>query len=120
MDLTDSPQYGSMRYSNLSASVTSENRITEWFFVRARYLHSTRLPMSERVTRIDRDMLSASTGVYLMNHRLCIALVFMDILNNYPSVNNTAYANFMETVRTTNMNRCALLSLRYVFNSSER
>lgn len=120
MDLTESPYYGSMRYSNLTASVSSENRITEWLFVRARYRHSTRLPMSGRGTRIDRDLLNAAAGVYLMDHRLCIALVFRDILNNFPSVTTTAYTNFLETVHTTNMNRYMLLSLRYVFNSSER
>ena len=120
MSLTDSPYYGASRYSNLSASVSSDNRITEWLFVRARYWHSTRFPMSERVTRVDRDMLNVSTGVYLMDHKLCIALVFRDILNNFPSISTSAYANYLETVRTTNLNRYMLLSIRYNFNSSEK
>ena len=120
MSLTDSPYYGASRYSNLSASVSSDNRITEWLFVRARYWHSTRFPMSERVSRVDRDMLNVSTGVYLMDHRLCIALVFRDILNNFPSISTSAYANYLETVRTTNLNRYMLLSIRYNFNSSEK
>ena len=118
--MTDSPYYGASRYSNLSASVSSDNRITEWLFVRARYWHSTRFPMSERVTRVDRDMLNVSTGVYLMDHKLCIALVFRDILNNFPSISTSAYANYLETVRTTNLNRYMLLSIRYNFNSSEK
>ena len=75
--------------------------------------------MNGKVTRLDRDLLNALAGVYLMDHRLCVALVFQDILNNYPSVSTSAYADYLETVRTTNMNRYALLSLRYVFNSSE-
>ena len=70
--------------------------------------------MNGKVTRLDRDLLNASAGVYLMDHRLCVALVFQDILNNYPSVSTSAYADYLETVRTTNMNRYALLSLRYV------
>lgn len=120
MDLTDSPYYGATRYSNLSASVSSDNRITEWLFVRARYRYSTRIPMSDRVARIDRNLLNASAGVYLMDHRLCIALVFRDILNNFPSISTSAYANYLETVRTTNLNRYMLLSIRYNFNSSEK
>ena len=76
--------------------------------------------MSDRVARIDRNLLNASAGVYLMDHRLCIALVFRDVLDNFPSVSTSAYTNYLETVRTTNMNRYVLLSLRYAFNSSER
>lgn len=120
MNLTDSPHYGASRYSDLSASVYSDNRITNWLFVRAGYRHSTRIPMSERITRRDTDMLNASTGVFLMDSRLCVALIFRDILNNAPPVTTSAYSNYLETVRTTNMNRYILLSIRYVFNSSER
>ena len=60
MSLTDSPNYGSSRYSNLSASVNSDNRLTKWLFVRAGYRHSARIPMSEKLTRTDIDMLNAS------------------------------------------------------------
>ena len=55
-----------------------------------------------------------------MNSRLCIALIFRDILNNAPSLSTRVYANYLETVRNTNMNRYMLLSIRYVFNSSEK
>ena len=76
--------------------------------------------MSGKVTRLDTDMLNVSTGVYLMDTKLCIALIFRDILNNLPSITTTAYSNFLETVRTTNLNRYMLLSIRYNFNSSEK
>ncbi len=120
LNLTDSPYYGASRYSNLSASVSSDNRITEWLFVRARYRHATRFPMGGKVTRLDTDVLNASAGVYLLDSKLCIAMIFKDILNNMPSLTTTAYSNYLETVRTTNLNRYMLLSIRYVFNSSER
>ena len=120
MNLTDSPNYGASRYSNLSASVSSDNRITEWFFVRARYRHFIRFPMDGKVTRLDTDMLNATAGVYLLDSKLCIAVIFKDILNNMPSLTTTAYSNYLETVRMTHMNRYMLLSIRYVFNSSER
>ncbi len=120
MNLTDSPNYGPSRYSTLSTSVNSDNRITEWLFVRATYRHSTRFPMGGKAPRVDTDMLNASTGVYLLDSRLCIALIFRDILNNMPSLTTTAYSNYLETVRTTNLNRYMLLSIRYNFNSSEK
>jgi hypothetical protein len=120
MNLTDSPYYGVTQYSNLSASVSSDNRITEWLFVRARYRHATRFPMSSKATRVDTDMLNVSAGVYLLDSKLCIALIFRDILNNMPTLTTMAYSNYVETVRTTNLNRYMLLSIRYNFNSSER
>ena len=120
MNLTDSPYYGATRYSDLSASVSSDNRITEWLFVRARYRHATRFPMSGKVTRLDTDMLNVSTGVYLMDAKLCMALIFKDILNNIPTLATSAHSNYLETVRTTNLNRYMLLSIRYNFNSSEK
>ena len=120
MNLTDSPYYGATRYSDLSASVSSDNRITEWLSVRARYRHATRFPMSGKVTRLDTDMLNVSTGVYLMDAKLCIALIFKDILNNIPTLATSAHSNYLETVRTTNLNRYMLLSIRYNFNSSEK
>ena len=120
MNLTDSPYYGASRYSNLSGSVSSDNRITEWLFVRARYRHATRFPMGGKATRVDTDLLNFSAGVYLLDSKLCIALIFKDILNNIPSLTTTAYSNYLETVQATNLNRYMLLSIRYVFNSSER
>ena len=120
INMTDSPYYGPSRYSTLSTSVNSDNRITEWLFVRATYRHSTRFPMGGKAPRVDTDMLNASTGVYLLDSRLCIALIFRDILNNMPSLTTTAYSNYLETVRTTNLNRYMLLSIRYNFNSSEK
>ena len=118
--MTDSPYYGPSRYSTLSTSVNSDNRITEWLFVRATYRHSTRFPMGGKAPRVDTDMLNASAGVYLLDSRLCIALIFRDILNNMPSLTTTTYSNYLETVRTTNLNRYMLLSIRYNFNSSEK
>ena len=120
MNLTDSPYYGASRYSNLSGSVSSDNRITDWLFVRARYRHATRFPMGGKATRVDTDLLNISAGVYLLDSKLCIALIFKDILNNIPTLTTTAYPNFLETVQATNLNRYMLLSIRYVFNSSER
>ena len=120
INLTDSPYYGPSRYSTLSTSVNSDNRITEWLFVRATYRHSTRFPMGGKAPRVDTDMLNASAGVYLLDSRLCIALIFRDILNNMPSLTTTTYSNYLETVRTTNLNRYMLLSIRYNFNSSEK
>ncbi len=120
IDMTESQYYGPMNYSRLSASVFSDNRITDWLFVKAGYKHLSRIPMGERGVRLDTDMLNASAGVYLMDSKLCIALVFRDILNNTPSINTSAYSNYLETVTAGNMNRYALLSIRYLFNSSEK
>lgn len=120
MDMTESQYYGPMNYSRLSASVFSDNRITDWLFVKAGYKHLSRIPIGERGVRLDTDMLNVSAGVYLMDSKLCIALVFRDILNNTPSINTSAYSNYLETVTAGNMNRYALLSIRYLFNSSEK
>ena len=76
--------------------------------------------MGGKATRVDTDLLNISAGVYLLDSKLCIALIFKDILNNIPTLTTTAYPNFLETVQATNLNRYMLLSIRYVFNSSER